>query len=119
MKVQIQKILGTSKLSYINFVDEQFSDWCTPIANSFLIPHRALVTNTQLYNWFINNWETRVVYPFLTANSTYITAGVVAPRDYQILFNDEIEKDSGIYHIYPSVIIKQIKQQHYAKINAD
>lgn len=118
MKVNINRILGVSKLEYINFVDMQFSDWCQPIAKTHFVPNRELTTNTQLYNWFIENFDKRVVMPFLNDTAVYIEAGIVSPAHYLALFNDQLLAASGIYSIYPSVLIKQIKTTHYEKINA-
>ena len=118
MKVEIQKILGMSKLDYVDFVDEQFHDWCYPISRTHFIPRRVLLVNSQLYHWFLENWDKRVVIPFLNANADFIKAGIVSPEHYQILFNDAIESDSGIYYIYPSVLIKNIQKLHYEKLNA-
>ena len=119
MKVEIYKILGMSKLAYADFVNKQFNDWCMPVANSHYLPQRELLINQQLYNWFITNWDKRIVIPFLIENEMYIMAGVVAPEHYQILFNYLIEATTSIYHIYPSVIIKKIKKAHYDKISVN
>lgn len=118
MKVKIHRILGVTILEYINFVDAQFSDWCQPIAKTHFVPNRVLTANTQLYNWFIENFDKRVVMPFLNDTATYIEAGIVSPAHYLALFNDQLLTASGIYNIYPSVLIKQIKTAHYEKINA-
>lgn len=119
MEVTIYKIIGITKLAYINYVDEQFNDWCGPIAKAQFLPKRVLVTNTQLYSWFIENYEKRTVVPFLADNASYIEAGVVSPKHYFDLFKSHHLDSDGIYSIYPSVLIRKIRTSHYEKINAN
>lgn len=118
MKVNIHQILDITKLDYINFVDAQFNDWCSVIAKTHFVPNRTLYTNVQLYNWFLANFNKRVVVPFIKDNTTYIEAGVQASDIYKQLFTDQLLSTSGIYSIYPSVLIKKIRKSHYEKINA-
>lgn len=115
MKVVIYKVLGLTKLGYINYVDRQFNDWCGPIAAAYYLPLRELTANVQLYNWFMANFNQRVITPFLKDTETYIMAGVEAPDIYMDLFNENLLSETGIYSIYPSAIINNIKKHHNEK----
>lgn len=118
MKIIIYRIIGISKLAYINFLDDEFAAWCQPIAKAFFLPKRVLITNTQLYNWFVSNYENRTALPFLKENANYIEAGIVAPNRYFDLLKAKLREETSLSGIYPSVLIKQIKKAHYDKINA-
>ena len=116
MKVDIAYTLGYTRLDYINLVDESFNTWCIKIGKTFTIPLRALQVNAKLYNWFIANWERRIVNVFFSQNKEFINANIKAPDHYRDLFFKVKDSPNGINNIYPSVIIKQIKTEHYEKI---
>lgn len=115
MQILINKVLGLNKLDYINMVDGQFNAWCTGLSKSFYIPMRELQKNTVLHNWFINQWNTRIVHVFLKNNNDYISAGIEGPV-YLDLFIQLLNEPNSLLKTYPSAIVKKIKQQHYKSL---
>lgn len=116
MKIQITNIIGLNKLQYINLVDGQFNDWCQHISSVFYVPMRELQKNSSLYNWFLMQWDKRIVTPFLIENEPYIMAGVKDPETYYGLFCDKLNTPYSLKRIYPSVLIKNIKNEHYKSL---
>jgi len=117
MEVQINQIIGLNKLNYINMVDGQFNAWCEHLSNVFYVPMRELQKNTKLYNWFLSQWDKRVVSTFLEENADWITAGISDPTVYFDLFNDLLESPYSMKGIYPGVLIKTIKKEHYKTLH--
>lgn len=117
MQIQINKILGQNQLQYINYTTGLFNDWCEKLSNEFYVPARVLQVSPLLFNWFKNRFESRVVEAFLRDHQDYIMQGVVDPKHYMDLFQDYVSSPFGMDRIYPSVIIKDLKQNHYKQLN--
>jgi hypothetical protein len=118
MKVQINQVIGLNKMQYINMVDGQFNVWCEELSNTMYVPMRELQTNIKLYNWFVKQWERRIVQPFLQENNGLLLDGVKAPETYNELFFDIVLSKNGMQGIYPGPIVKDIKTNHYKSINS-
>lgn len=117
MEIQINQIIGLNKLQYINKVDGEFNNWCEHLSNSFYVPMRELQKNVKLYNWFLKQWDMRVVEVFLVQNQDFIKAGVVDPQTYYILFQDVLKSPYNMKSVYPNVLIKAIKKEHYKTLH--
>ncbi|HCY83160.1 MAG TPA: hypothetical protein DHV22_16935 [Xanthomarina gelatinilytica] len=78
---------------------------------------RELQKNAALYNWFIKQWDKRIIETFLTENKVYIMAGVQDPKTYYDLFLDLLNTPYSLKRIYPSVLIKSIKKEHYKSLS--
>lgn len=116
MQIEIYKVLGLNKLQYINMVDGQFNIWCAHLSNVFYVPMRELQKNTKLYNWFVQQWTKRIVNVFLEQNQEYILAGVQDSKTYFDLFIQVLNSPYSMHKVYPSAIVKNIKQEHYKSL---
>lgn len=114
MNIQINTVLGLSKLQYINFVDGQFNIWCEHLSHTFYVPMRELQKNNQMYNFFLQQWEKRIVKPFLSQNQEFLMAGIQDSGTYFELFMGVLDSPHcKMIGIYPSVLVKSIKTTHY------
>jgi len=117
MQVQIFKIIGLNQLQYLNYTTGLFNEWCEKLSNDFYVPMRVLQTSPLLFNWFKNRFESRVVEEFLRDHQDYITEGVMEPARFFELFKDYVDSPFGMHRIYPSAIIKDLKDAHYKELN--
>lgn len=109
----IAKLLGVSKLDFVNYQTQEFSIWCVMHAKKNFIPSRLLDTNEGLFNWYCGNWEVRL-NTFLDEHKDYIDAGVVNSDVYLDLFNDAVPL--ALQKVYPTTLLEEIKKQHYETI---
>ena len=115
MKIDITKVLGVTKLTYLNYRTEEFNLWCVNMAEIYVIPIRVLQESNKLYTWYCQNWDARIEGVFLVEVQDFIEQGVVAPEHYLSIFKDIVISPYGLKRIYPSTILKQLKQAYYEK----
>lgn len=117
MIIQINRILGINKLQYINFVDQQFNLWCLDLSTKHYVPMREFQKSPKLYNWFLAQWDSRVIATFITENNDFLKNGVEAPKVYFDFLINILNNQNGLKDSYPSIIVKSIKKEHYKSIN--
>lgn len=109
----ISKLIGVSKLDFVNYQSQEYANWCVTYAQKNFIPSRLLDINEALFNWYCLNWDNKLKL-FLNENKDYIEAGVVDEDSYFRLFYDCVPK--SLLLVYPTTIIERIKKQHYETI---
>ena len=107
-KQQILKVLNYSEKTRDSLVWDLFVSWCDEQAYS--ANHlQLLLTNNNLYNWFMNEYEKREKQ-FLYVAKPYI--GKVPSSTLIKLYDDR----TTAIEIYPKAILKEVIKE--AKLNA-
>lgn len=118
MIIEINQLIGLNKLQYQNMVAKYFNQWCEQLSHIRYVPMRDFQNNSQLFNWYAQQWERYMVTPFLEENKGCIKDGLRDTKLYFDLFISIVDsKDNKMNAIYPSTIVKTIKNQHYKSIN--
>jgi len=106
MTFTIIKTLGINYRTYNDVRHSYFTKWCSKIAHDYAIPHRYLVKNDHLYNWYLTQWINYVEFPYVNECKIYVNAKIDDPDSYQKLFHFY---PSTIYDYYPNELLKKIK----------
>lgn len=109
----VAKLIGVSKLDFVNYQSQEYADWCVAYAKKNFIPSRLLDTNEALFNWYCANWNNKLKL-FLNDHKDFIDAGVVDNDAYFHLFDDYVPK--ALLEIYPITLLERIKKHHYETI---
>lgn len=131
MEIQINQVIGLNKLQYLNMVTNQFNVWCEHLSNTYYVPMRELQTNSMLYNWFLKQWDIRIVNPFLKEHKGLLLDsiemqdtlrgkllnGTKASDTFFELFTDILDSPNAMIGIYPAPILQRIKKKHYKTIS--
>lgn len=105
----IRKVIGTTKITYNNTIDQYFNLWCAKYAQQRALPLRKLVTNESLYKWYLGQWLQKVELPFYIDNRDYMEAGIFEPGKFQDLYLSYAET---VENYYPQPILNRIANAH-------
>lgn len=105
---KIAYYLDISHLQYEKLREHYFVEWCNAYSRAGIANLRAMITDDNLRNWFIERWELYVERELQRCYDDYLNEGVMTPDD---LDNTIFILAKSILWIYPHVLIKEINKK--------